>query len=61
MEHFDGPQFLGLLVLILGSAKLLGGVATFLAPPLLRWLFPPHNFHEKREEPSGVQNLTTEP
>jgi len=33
MEHFDVPQFLGLLVIMLGAAKLFGALARFIGQP----------------------------
>jgi hypothetical protein len=36
-------------------------VTTFLAPPLLRLLFPPKRPGEKPPEPEGIEELVTEP
>ena len=33
MEHLDGPPFLGILAVILGSAKLLGALAKRIGQP----------------------------
>jgi Kef-type K+ transport system membrane component KefB len=36
-------------------------VTTFLAPPLLKWLFPPRPAGPPPPEPEGIEELVTEP
>lgn len=49
---FDASQF--------GAVTLTVMATTFVAPPLLRILFPPQTGVEKPQEPEGIEDLTTE-
>jgi Kef-type K+ transport system membrane component KefB len=50
---FDAALFSAVTLMVM--------VTTFLAPPLLRLLFPPKRPGEKPPEPEGIEELVTEP
>jgi Kef-type K+ transport system membrane component KefB len=43
-----------------GAVTMMVMVTTFIAPPLLKALFPPVGVRRRRHEPEGVEELTTE-
>jgi Kef-type K+ transport system membrane component KefB len=46
---------------LFGAVTLMVLVTTFLAPPLLKRLFPPRHPGQKPSEPEGIEELVTEP
>jgi Kef-type K+ transport system membrane component KefB len=50
---FDAALFSAVTLMVM--------VTTFLAPPLLRLLFPPKNPGQKRPSPEGIEQMVTEP
>jgi hypothetical protein len=82
MEHLHIPHIVGLLVVMLAAAKMLGALAqrsgvltpglfsaatvmvlvtTFMAPPLLRHLWPPGPPTPPPPAPEGLEELVMEP
>jgi Kef-type K+ transport system membrane component KefB len=45
---------------LFSAVTLMVMVTTFIAPPLLKLLFPPHRPEQKPTEPEGIRQLVTE-
>lgn len=51
-QVFDPGMFSAVTLMVM--------VTTFMAPPLLKWLFPPVDSDQKPPEPEGIEDLVTE-